>query len=439
MNRNIDGENILSRDSGKTVPVLKLSAGRRLKKAIPFFKPSTGRREAVAVARVLKSGWITTGEETALFEAEFAEILKQGRPANSDDEKRGEKTPKQNHSENPAILPPTCLAVSSATAGLHLALEAVGVGPGDRVAVPTYTFASTAEIVRYLGADPIFVDSQPETANMDPNCLRKTIDDIKAVIPVHFAGLPCDISAIRNVIGGRNIPIIEDAAHAFPSRTPLGMAGDLGDIGVFSFYATKTITTGEGGMIATSNPDYAARMRTMRLHGIDREVWNRYRAGAGPRSWEYDIVAPGYKYNLTDIASAIGRVQLGKADGFLADRTFLAKEYSARLTGISGLELPPDGPGNAWHLYVVRLPSEKIRNALADHLERRGIGCSLHFIPLHRMSYWSKRYRFADNDFPVAEDLSNRSLSLPLWPSMGKRNMIRITDMIREFLGDGLG
>lgn len=401
---------------------------RRPGKTIPFFKPSTGRAEALAVSKILKSGWVTTGPETTLFEKEFASVLNSGRPGNPINDKRSE-----------SAGPPMCLAVNSATAGLHLALEAVGVGPGDRVAVPTYTFTSTAEIIRYLGAEPVFVDSHPLTANMDSKCLKKNIDEIKAVIPVHFAGLPCDIKSIKEVIGDRDIPIIEDAAHAFPSRTPEGMAGDLADIGVFSFYATKTITTGEGGMIATSNPDYAARMRTMRLHGIDREIWNRYRAAAGPRSWEYDVIAPGYKYNLTDIASAIGRVQLRKADKLLHDRTSLARNFTSRLTGISGLELPPDAPGNAWHLYVVRLTSEEKRNALADYLESQGIGCSLHFIPLHKMSYWKNRYHFNDNDFPVATDLSRRSLSLPLWPGMGKKNLVRIVNTIRNFLEAGIG
>jgi len=331
------------------------------------------------------------------------------------------------------------LSVNSATSGLHLALEAVGVGPGKHVAVPSLTFTATAEIVRYLGADPVFIDSDPATGNIDPTQLSRALIEaeasgktIDAVIPVHLAGHPCDISAIRKMISGRDTAIIEDAAHAFPSLTANGMAGTLGDIGVFSFYATKTITTGEGGMIATRNSGYEERMKLMRLHGIDRVVWNRYGEDAGGRSWEYDVTAPGFKYNLPDLAAAVGREQLKKADKLLGQRRNLAQRYMENLAGLKGLVLPGDCPGHAWHLFIIKLNDSEQRNHLADELGNQGIGSSVHFIPLHKMTYWKEQYDLNAADYPVAEDLAGRSLSLPLWPGLSRRNQDRVIDNVRR-------
>ncbi len=383
-------------------------------KPVPFFRPSLGRAEQSAVRRVLKSGWLTTGPEALSFEKEFATYMK------------GFKT----------------LSVNSATSGLHLALDAVGVGTGDLVAVPSLTFTATAEIVRYLGANPVFIDSEITTGNMSTESLiavrrkyQSIGKDFKAVIPVHLAGHPCNIRAIRDTMNGSDAAIVEDAAHAFPSDTPDGPAGTLGDIAVFSFYATKTITTGEGGMVVTSRPEYEERMKLMRLHGIDRDVWNRYGENSGPRSWEYDVTAPGFKYNMSDIAAAIGRVQLKKAYSLLNQRRILSERYRTELAGISNLELPKDISGHAWHLFIIRSSDSKSRNHLAGILEKEGIGTSVHFIPLHRMTYWKTEYDLSSSQFPVADLLFQRSLSLPLWPGLSWKSQKRIIRIIRKTLG----
>ncbi len=385
---------------------------------IPFFRPYIRSAEIRAARRVLKSGWLTTGPDASAFESDFAAFIDSGRP--------GTASPGQ------------ALTVNSATSGLHLALEAVGVGPGDLVAVPSMTFTSTAEVVRYLNADPVFIDSHPDTGNMDPEHLNTTIrtlkrsgKHLKAVIAVHLAGLPCDMPALSSIAANENCVLIEDAAHAFPSRTPDGMAGDLGDIGVFSFYATKTITTGEGGMVYTRNADYLNRMRTMRLHGIDRAVWNRYTSSAASRSWEYDVVEAGYKYNMTDLAAAVGRVQLSRADHLFELRCRIAEEYNRSFAGHSSLNLPPSNPSHAHHLYILGFGSLEKRNRAAEHLHKQGIGCSVHFIPLHRMTYWKERYSLNPADFPVAETMADRNLSIPLWPGLRNKDIRRIIREVR--------
>jgi len=394
-------------------------------KIIPFSKPSIGRKELRAVRRVLKSGWLTTGPEALAFEKSFADFL-------------------ADTTDSPG-RPLKALSVNSATAGLHLALEAAGIQQGDLVAVPTMTFTATAEIVRYLGADPVFIDSDEKTGNMDPERLKEACrlvrnsgKSIRAVIPVHLAGRPCGIEDIRESIASTGVQgtvIIEDAAHAFPGRTASGMAGTLGDIGVFSFYATKTITTGEGGMIVTRNQDFAERIKLMRLHGIDRAVWNRYTADAGYRSWEYDVTAPGFKYNMPDISAALGREQLKRADSLLNKRRILAQRYSDGLRGIPDLRLPEDSDGHAWHLYIIHSRDSGQRDRLAGALEEEGIGSSVHFIPLHRMSYWKNKYNLKMQDFPSAERFHSGSLSLPLWPGLSWKKQKRIIRVIRKNLG----
>ncbi|OQX29033.1 MAG: hypothetical protein B0D92_05830 [Spirochaeta sp. LUC14_002_19_P3] len=376
---------------------------------VPFFKPCLGRREIAAVKRVMRSGWLTTGPESLTFEEEFAAFL--------NSRGRGGQW---------------AAAVNSATAGLHLALEALGVGAGDRVAVPSLTFTATAAAVRYLGAQPVFIDSLPGSGNMDPEQLYRVRGSLKALIPVHLAGHPCDIRAIREAAGPA-VPIIEDAAHAFPSYTEEGMAGTLGDVGVYSFYATKTITTGEGGMITGRDPDILKRIHRMRLHGIDRTVWNRYTDRAAPRSWEYDIADLGFKYNMTDVAAAIGRVQLSRADSLYAMRREQAAAYTSAWNGVEGLELPEDVCGHAWHLYIVKTSSREQRDGLADWLHHEGICCSVHFIPLHRMSYWRKNYNLLPENFPVADSLADRILSIPLWPGMKKQQQQRVIAALKEY------
>jgi len=374
---------------------------------IPFSRPVLGEAEEQAVLEVLRSGWLTTGKVTQAFESEFGAYVNM----------------------------PFALAVNSATAGLHLALEALGVGPGDLCAVPDYTFTATAEVVRYLGADLVFIDCQPNSPNLDLDRLEEVLSSrkVKVVLPVHLAGEPVDwdrLSALRERFGFK---IVEDAAHVFPTAGPQGYYGALGDIGVYSFYANKNMTTGEGGMIVTKSEALARRMKVMRLHGIDRDAFARYTSKAA--SWEYAVVAPGYKYNMTDIASAIGRVQLTRAQGFWRDRQALVQRYLDRLAGLQDLVLPAWIDDHAWHLFSVLLPSKSDRNTFASELSAAGVGISVHYIPLHRMPYWKERYNLSNADFPMAETRYSRTLSLPLYPALTIDQVDEVCRRFRALLG----
>lgn len=381
---------------------------------VPFALPSIGREEEEAVLAVLRSGWLTTGKVARAFEEEFAAFVG------------------STHA----------LAVNSATSGLHLALEALGVGPGDTVITSPYTFTSTAAVVRHLGAEVRFCDVGKEDYNLDPEFLGKalvTAGKVKAVIPVHIGGLPCRMDEILDPCGRLGVPVLEDAAHAFPSRLPVGSragegtVGTLGTIGAYSFYATKTITTGEGGMVVTDDRVLAARMARMRMHGIDREVWDRYTSKSA--SWYYGVVEAGYKYNMPDLLAAIGREQLKKADRFLGERRAIAAAYGKAFAAIEGIELPPDGPGHAWHLYAIRLRRGAFRvdrAAFIEALKERGIGASVHFIPLHLMEYWSSRYGLDPEDFPEALDKYERSISLPIWQGMDPDQVGRVAAAVAE-------
>jgi dTDP-4-amino-4,6-dideoxygalactose transaminase len=382
---------------------------------IPFARPFIGGEEEEAVLRVLRSGWLTTGAETLAFEKEFAAFLQSGGGLHA-------------------------LAVNSATSGLHLALEACGVGPGDLVLAPSFTFTSTAEVIRYLGADPVFVDVAPGGFHMDSRALEETLARLSrepgprpaAVIPVHYGGLPCDMAAILSIARRYRLKVVEDAAHAFPSRLENGaFAGTLGDAGVFSFYATKTITTGEGGMVVCADGDMAARISVMRSHGIDRSVWNRYTdAGA---SWYYEVVEAGYKYNLPDLLGAIGRVQLRRAWELLREREAAAAAYDRAFGGDGAFIIPPTGPGDARHLYPLRLNPEAglERDRFIQKLRDSGIGASVHFIPLHTMPYYKKRYKLRDEDFPESLKAYRSLISLPIWPGMGEDRINRVIRMVK--------
>lgn len=410
---------------------------------IPFARPSIGPEEEAAVLRVLRSGWLTTGKETLAFEEEFARFLQEGLQVPSQKEGRS---------------PLTALAVNSATSGLHLALEACGVGPGDLVFVPTYTFTATAEVARYLGAEVVFIDVIPGTYLMDPQALEQSLARLtrgqgpyeflrqgrmvnggprgkpRAVIPVHFGGLGCDMKKILSIARQYNLAVIEDTAHAFPSLLPDGSyLGTLGDAGVFSFYATKTITTGEGGMVVTGKPEIAQRISMMRSHGIDRSVWHRYTDTKA--SWQYDVVAPGYKYNLPDILAAIGRIQLQRAKELLDRRRYIAHRYTEAFKELSFVMVPPDGPENAWHLYPLRLAGTKglnKRDEMIQQLQRYGIGVSVHFIPLHTMRYYAETYHLLPSDFPHAMDSFQRTISLPIWPDMSDQDIDRVISTVKK-------
>jgi dTDP-4-amino-4,6-dideoxygalactose transaminase len=309
-------------------------------------------------------------------------------------------------------------------------MECLGVGQGDTVVTSPYTFASTAETARYLGADVAFADISPDSYNIDPGQVErilKTSKSVKAIVPVHVGGLACDMDRLRLLSRESGAKIIEDAAHAFPVRTPQGMVGTLGDIGVYSFYATKTITTGEGGMVVTRDEACAKRMRTMRLHGIDREAWDRYTSKKA--SWQYAIVAPGFKYNLPDVLSAIGREQLKKADAFLERRRRIAQLYSRAFADRDYLTAPPSSPEHAWHLYSLGLKLDELsigRDEYAQRMQDGGIGISVHFIPLHMMPYWSARYGLKPEDFPQARDRFLSTISLPIWPGMSDDQVDRV-------------
>lgn len=376
-------------------------------KFIPFALPCLGEAEINEVVDTLRSGWLTTGPKTRRFEEEFAQF----------------------------IGIPYALAVNSCTAGLHLALEAIGIQPGDKVITTPYTFTATAEVIRYLGATPLFVDIDPNTFNIDSqqiSHLLENISGIKAILPVHFGGQACDMSAILALANRYSLKVVEDAAHALPTYYQGHLIGSFGDITVYSFYVTKTLATGEGGMVVTANPDYAKRIRVMRLHGINREVFDRN------ESWFYEVVAPGFKYNLTDIAAALGIHQLRQAHAFLQRRSTIAARYTAGLAGLP-LQTPYLHPESthAWHLYVIQLKLEDLtidRNTFIEKMSAAGIGTSVHFIPLHLQKYWRECYHFQPTDFPVAVKVYQRAVSLPIYPCMSDTDVERIIMTVRQIL-----
>ena len=408
---------------------------------IPFAKPFIGREEEEAVLAVLRSGWLTTGKETLELEKDFQDFL-------------GEPFRKSGAGDGPIY----CMAVNSATSGLHLALEAIGIKQGDLVLLPSMTFTSTAGVIRYLGAEPVFVDVVSGGFHIDPAALESTLERLergkaRAVIPVHYGGLPCDMDAIVPIAEKYGLKIIEDAAHSFPSfipgsgGSPQGRwAGLIGDAGVFSFYATKTITTGEGGMVVTRDRAIADRVMIMRSHGIDRSVWNRYTDVKA--SWYYEVVAPGFKYNIPDILSALGRVQLRRAKELLSMRESIARRYDEAFaeyhpTGPNSkgslFLLPPTGPGDARHLYPLRLKMDMFsisRNVFAEKIQGEGVGISVHFIPLHTMPYYRERYSFKDGDFPETFKSYSQTISLPIWPGMTDAQVDRVITVVKSLASE---
>ena len=379
---------------------------------LPFARPDIGEEEIAAVNEVIRSGWITTGPRAKQFEQEFARYL------------------------GDADL--HCIAVNSATAGLHLALEAVGVTAGDEVIAPTLTFTATIEVVRYLGADPVLVDVSPVTLNIDVERIREAITPhTKAILPVHYGGLACDMEAIHALAKERGLRVIEDAAHSLPSTSAGRMIGTLeSDAAIFSFYANKTMTTGEGGMVVTRNAETAKRMAMMRLHGMSRDAFGRFTATTP--SWYYEIVAPGFKYNLTDVAAAMGLEQLKKLPRFQERRLTLARRYFRELRELP-LVLPADAPSgeiHAWHLFVIRLADGAMvgRDAVIQALSDRGIGTSVHYVPLHRQPYWRDRYHLRPEMYPHADAAYGRMLSLPLYSRMTDEEQTKVIMALREIL-----
>lgn len=384
---------------------------------IPFARVVCDGNELAYVREVLESGWLTTAGKAQEFERRFAL----------------------------AVGARYACAVNSCTAALHLAVEALGIGPGDRVVIPTWTFTATAEVVRYLGADPVVVDVDPETALLTPELVKEALDrhpGVRAVMLVHFAGQPAQLTrpdggGILDLCRRRGARVVEDAAHAFPARWEGRMVGAFGDATCFSFYANKTITTGEGGMLTTDDEAVFQRAKVMRLHGIDRDIWNRFTAERP--SWEYDVVAPGYKYNMPDINAAIGLAQLERAEALRAGRERVVRAYLEGLSGVEGLDLPGvrvPMADHAWHLFPVVLNEHARvrRDVFIERLAARGIGTSVHYKPLHRMTYYRERYGLQPESFPGAERLWRGNVSLPLYPSMSGDEIAQVIEAVREVL-----
>ncbi len=327
------------------------------------------------------------------------------------------------------------IAVSTGTAALHLSLEAAGIRPGDEVLLPTTTFTATAEAVTYLRARPVLVDIDPVTMNMDPeDAAMRITPKTKAIIPVHFGGQPCDMDEIAELARAHKLLVIEDAAHALPSEYRGKRVGQISEFTCFSFYATKTLTTGEGGMITTGNQDAADRMRLMRLHGIERDAWKRYR---GDGAWSYEVLEAGFKYNLTDLQSAIGLVQLAKCDALKRARERIAQRYSEAFSCCQELVIPTtrENRSTSWHLYVLRLCAGSLkidRNEFIEALHRRGVACSVHFIPLHLHPYYQRAYGYRPGDFPRAEREFNLCLSLPIYPGMTDIEINHVISAVRN-------
>ncbi len=380
-------------------------------KYLPFALPDIGEEEIAEVVDSLRSGWLTTGPKTKLFECNFAEFI---------------------GSEVEAI------AISSATAGLHLALEALGVGLGDEVITTPYTFTATAEVIRYLGAHPVFVDIDPTTLNIDPQQIEAAITPkTKAIIVVHFAGLACTMIPILKLARSYGLKIIEDAAHAIPTTYQGQLIGSLAsDVTVFSFYATKTLACGEGGMLVTRDPEIAERCRIMRLHGISRDAFDRYTSSKP--AWHYEVIAPGFKYNMTDLAASLGIHQLKKAWKLQQKRADMAKYYDDELAELP-LLLPPRAPKtefHAWHLYVIRLQDQCpiSRDAFIKQMAAWGIICSVHFIPLHLHPYWRDSYQLKPRDFPDALFTYKRAVSLPIYTKMTTADQELVITAIKQIL-----
>jgi dTDP-4-amino-4,6-dideoxygalactose transaminase len=380
---------------------------------LPFALPDIGEEEITEVVECLRSGWITTGPRAREFERRFAEFIGGGVQA---------------------------VSVNSATAGLHLALEALGVGAGDVVATTPYTFTATAEVARYLGADVLFVDIEEDSLNIDPAQLRAALEReprVKAIVPVHIGGLACDMDAIRAIAARHGVPVLEDAAHALPTTHRGRLIGTLSEATVFSFYATKTLATGEGGMLVSADAKLAERARVMRLHGISRDVFDRYTSRTP--GWYYEVIAPGFKYNMPDIMAAIGLHQLRKVPQFRARRESIAQRYTAAFADLPVRTPPGAAPGDlhAWHLYVLRLDLERLRigrDRFIEELAARGIATSVHFIPLHLQPYWRDRYALRPESYPQALAAYRCALSLPIYTRMTDDDVARVIDAVRTIV-----
>ncbi len=374
---------------------------------VPFYVPSTDRREEREVVEAIRSGWLTSGPKVKLFEQKVCEYTGAGH----------------------------AVAVNSCTAAMHVALGAAGVGKGDEVITSPYTFAATGEAILYVGARPVFADIDPVTLNIDPEQVQRAITRVtRAIIPVHMAGLACAMDAILAMARRGKIRVIEDAAHAFGTSWNGRRVGAIGDATCFSFYATKNLTTGEGGMLTTDDARLAEKARRLSLHGLSHGAWNRYsRAG----SWRYDVVDLGFKYNMTDPAAALGLAQLQKFDAMQRRRRGLARSYERMLAPLGVFDLPVESARgtHAWHLYIIRIKPRTLsigRDRMIEELRERGIGTSVHFQPLHLFSYYRKTFGYRKGAYPVTERESARAISLPFYPSLSRQAQERVVEVIED-------
>ena len=398
---------------------------------VPFHRAAITKDEENAVLDVLRSGWLTTGKYALEFEKKFSASV-------SDTDKMKEARRALSLSDGEIIS----LAVNSNTSGMILAMEACGVREGTAVITTPYTFVSTAACARHLNADVFFADIEKDNYSIDPvkieEILKKDTEHrVRAIVPVHIAGNVCNMHRIMELAQKYSTPehkirVIEDAAHSYPSPTELGYAGTIGDAGVFSFYVTKTITTAEGGMVCIRDSELARRITVMRMHGMDRTTWDRYTSSRA--SWEYDIIAPGYKFNLPDILAAIGCCQVDRAQLFYEQRKRIVDMYNKAFSKIDFIRLPPDGEGNSWHLYLMRIIPEKLkitREEFAKKMQEAGLGISVHFIPIFHFTYWRELYPdFTAENFPNAERQYNNTISIPLFPDMTDEQAQLVIDTV---------
>lgn len=379
---------------------------------IPFSKIFIGDSERKYLNEVLDSGWLTTAGKTLEFEKKFADFI-------------GAKY---------------ACAVNSCTAALHLGIDALGIKAGDKVLIPSMTFAATGEVVRYIGAEIIPIDTEYGTNLITPEILEKALEkhnDIKLLIVVHYGGQAAQIKELIEICNRHGIKIMEDAAHAFPTRKDGQLVGNFGDITCFSFYANKTITTGEGGMLVTNDESIYKRVKTMRLHGINRDIWDRFTSKTP--SWEYDVIDAGYKYNMPDLAAAIGLGQLEKAELFRSERQKAVEFYYEKLKDLSMIDLPICNgklEDHAWHLFPIVLneKSSISRNEFIEKMSEQGVGTSVHYKPIHQLTYYKERYNLLKEDYPNAELTWSGNVSLPLYPYMTNEELQYIVDTVKKIL-----
>lgn len=373
---------------------------------LPFAPPMIGEEEIEEVIDTLRSGWLTTGPKTRRFAEQFAEYTQA----------------------------PSALTVSSCTAALHLSLVSLGIGPGDEVITTPITFAASVNVIEHVGARPVLADVEPDTLNIDPAKIEQAITPAtKAIIAVHYAGHPVQLDEIRQIASRHNLHLIEDAAHAIGAAYKEVPVGSGSNPACFSFYATKNLTTGEGGML-TGDQEFLDQAKMLSLHGMSREAWSRYSAGG---KWAYDIAAPGFKYNMTDIQAALGLQQLRRFEAMQARRREIVAQYQSAFGGDSALQTPVcrEDVTHAWHLYVLRINESELtidRNKLIEEINARNIGTSVHFIPIHLHSYYANKYGWKPEDFPVALSNFNRMVSLPLSAKMSDRDVADVIDVVSE-------